>query len=84
MDKSLDHIREDQHLAVLFESVLLLEEAHKALSSEKPGVYFYRVDKFIRSLKQTDMFEHPHHIRMAEMDPNDAVLITMEMQDMNC
>ena len=83
MDRVISMIREDQHKAVLYEANLLLNEAHSAFSSKSPGQYFYKVNQFLKCLKDTDVFNQPHHIKhMAKHGSDLSFMLTMEMQQM--
>ena len=83
MDRIIAVIREDQHKAVLYEATLLLKEAHEAFSSKAPGQYFYKINTFIKSLKQTDLFDRPDHIKVMDKYSSDlSLFVTMDMQGM--
>ena len=83
MDNLIAVIREDQHKAVLYEATLLLEESKVAVTSGEHQNYFNRVDHFKETLKNTEKFDQPGHIRV--MDQNGSNLdmfTTMDMQAM--
>ena len=81
---SISSPREDQHKAVIYESLQLLREAHTAFFSNKPEPYLDKVGRFTKSIMQTDLFKQKKHIQVVEGGRNVMadMLTTMEMQSM--
>ncbi len=65
---ALGRIKQDQHRAVLLESLLLLSEARLAYSKQEMDKYFSSVEKFERAVKDTEMVKQPEHILFEEED----------------
>ena len=80
MDRVISLIREDQHKAVLYEANLLLKEAQSAFFGKSPGQY-YKVNQFLKCLKETDMFGQPDHIKIMNKYGSElSMMLTIEMQ----
>lgn len=80
MGKEIALAREDQHKAVIYESLLLLSE----LSVAKPGPIRDKLvgntERFCKAIRDTDMFSQPQYIQVPEKyKPQWDVLTTMQM-----
>ena len=66
MGKELELAKEDQHKAVIYESVLLLTELAMVKSSENKQKLVEKVERFCRSLQDTEMFAQPGYIQVPD------------------
>ncbi len=79
--EALGRIKQDQHRAVLLESLLLLNEARLAYSKQEMDKYFSAVEKFERAVKDTEMMKQPEHILLEEEEKaRDSTISALELQ----
>ena len=74
-------INEDQHKAVVYESILLLTECAWAKGENEKKKIFARVDRFCKALRDTERFQKPDYITLPDgLKPKMDLLSTLELQ----
>ena len=76
-------IREDQHKAVIHETVLLLQEAYdtQLQSKEKREAFYEKARRFTKALMDTELLQRPRHIEPARQASSTwNTMTTMQMQ----
>ena len=80
MGKEVALAKQDQHKAVIYESVLLLTEVAMAKPSEDKQNLVEKIERFCKALQETDMFAQPGYIQVPERyKPQWDVITTMQM-----
>ena len=82
MSKEVALAKEDQHKAVIYESVLLLTEVAMAKPStaDQKQKLVEKIERFCKSLQETDMFAQPGYIQVPDRyKPQWDVVTSMQM-----
>lgn len=80
MGKEIAMIKEDEHKAVIYESILLLTEVSWAKSEKDRYGLTEKVERFCRALRDTEAFSQPGYIGVPEKyKPQWDNLVSMEV-----
>jgi len=81
LDSEIAKDKEDQHKAVIYETMLLLTEMAWARTREQKEHIYRKVERFCRALRDTEAFSQPHYINCPdEHQPKWDAVTQMEMQ----
>ena len=70
IDAELEGIKQDQHKAIICETVMLLSESANAVDGEERQKLNEKIERFCKSLRDTVMFERPDYITVPHTQLN--------------